>query len=187
MLPVCRGYSFTFSAFQCVSNDTCKPENTAFLLLVLFAYWIVFILVLFVILSLKLSIGSGFMYGIVYFFSIASLYVRSSELYNEWPWLQFLMYINVAITQFDPGFLGYVNWNVCFDKSWDSHLHHELFRLATPLFVVMSVILLVLVARYCRIPRYLSLAENTPIHASCLLILISILLHVLLAYNFLPQ
>ena len=82
MLPVCRGYSFTFSAFQCVSNDTCKPENTAFLLLGLFAYWIVFILVLFVILSLKLSIGSGFMYGIVYFFSIASLYVRSSELYN---------------------------------------------------------------------------------------------------------
>ena len=39
-------------------------------------------------LSLKLSVGSGFMYGIVYFFSTASLYIRGSELYNEESWLQ---------------------------------------------------------------------------------------------------
>ena len=86
-------HSFTFAAFKCSSSTTCNPWNTLLLLLALLVYWIVFIVVLLLGLSLNLhvGVGSGFMFGIVYFFSVATIYTGSSELYSD-MWVRILLY-----------------------------------------------------------------------------------------------
>ena len=164
-------HSFTFAAFKCSSSTTCNPWNTLLLLLALLVYWIVFIVVLLIGLSVNLSVGSGFMFGIVYFFSVATIYTGSSELYSD-MWVRILLYIDMAITLCDPELLGYVT-NTCFAKSWENLLPHELFRIATPFFLVSAIFFITLFSRYCRMPKRISLAENSPIHAICLLILLS--------------
>ena len=78
----------------------------------------------------------------------------------------------MAITLCDPELLGYVT-NTCFAKSWENPLPHELFRIATPFFLVSAIFFITLFSRYCRMPKRISLAENSPIHAICLLILLS--------------
>ncbi len=162
--------SFTFAGVKCTSSATCNAKNTALLLLALLTYWILFLLVLLLSLSFKLSVGSGFMYGIVYFFSVATIYTRSSELFSE-AWLQVIMHIGTALTLLDPELLGYVD--ICFAEKWNSHLYHELFRFATPVFIMSAIGLLVIMSRYFPIPRRLSFAENSPIHAICIFILLS--------------
>ena len=164
-------HSFTFAAFKCSSSTTCNPWNTPLLSLALLVYWIVFIVVLLIGLSVNLAVGSGFMFGIVYFFSVATIYTGSSELYSD-MWVRILLYIDMAITLCDPELLGYVT-NTCFAKSWENLLPHQLFRIATPFFLVSAMFLITLFSRYCRMPKRISLAENSPIHAIYLLILLS--------------
>ena len=164
-------HSFTFAAFKCSSSTTCNPWNTLLLLLALLVYWIVFIVVLLIGLSLNLGVGSGFMFGIVYFFSVATIYTGNSELYSD-MWVRILLYIDMAITLCDPELLGYVT-NTYFAKSWENPFPHQLFRIATPFFLVSAIFLITLFSRYCRMPKRISLAENSHIHAICLLILLS--------------
>jgi len=161
-------YYFTFAALQCVQQ--CDNLNTLWLVLALFGYWIILLLAILLVLYLKLSVGSGFMYGLVYFFSVATIFTSSSELYSA-EWLQILMHFNTAATLLDPKILGYIP--LCFAESWKSPLTHELFRLATPFFMVLAVATIILVSRCHKIPRLLSLPDNSPVRAICLLIFLS--------------
>ena len=163
-----ENYYFTFAAVHCVPK--CSKLYTLWLVLALLGYWVILLLSIVLVLSLKLSVGSGFMYGLVYFFSVATIFTSSSELYNE-NWLQILMHINTAATLLDPKVLGYIPR--CFAESWTSPLPHEVFRLATPLFMVLAVAVIIIVARYRKIPRLLSLPDNSPVRAICILIFLS--------------
>ena len=163
--------SFTFAAFKCRSSKSCNAKSTFLLLLALVFYWIIFIAFLLITLSLNLSVGSGFMVGIVYFFSVAKIYTKSNELFSD-MWIRIVIYVDMAITLCDPELLGYIT-NLCFARSWTNPLPHLLFSYTTPLFLILAIVLLIVVSRYCRLPRRLSLSENSPIHAICLLILLS--------------
>jgi predicted outer membrane repeat protein len=163
-----QNYSFSFGAISCVSTGTCPPHITALITLGIVAYWIVFVIFVLFILSVNLSIGSGFMYGIIYYFSIQSLFTESRV--TEY-FLMVLIDTCVALTQLSPRMFG--NIPVCFTPSWDLNLHHKLFHFASPVFVITVIVLVILASRYCRCPRSISLAENSPIHAICMLTLFS--------------
>jgi len=165
-----QNYSFTYSAFQCVHNSYCEAGHTAIVVVALVAYWIVVVVVLLIILSLDLSVGSGFIYGILYFFSVASIYINSSNLFSD-LWMRMIVYVDMAITLLDLDLLGYTT--LCFARSWDNPLPHTLFRYMTPLFVIAAIASIIVVSKYCRVPKKLSLAENSPIHTICLLVLLS--------------
>ena len=165
----CReNYSFTFSALYCVPSDTCTIRNTTLIVLGLVLYWITIIIFVLFILCIDLSIGAGFMYGIVYFFSVATLFTDST-ISNSF--LVTLMNTCVALTQLSPRFFGDIP--VCFVKNWNLNLHHQLFRYATPVFVITMIVAIIWLSRCCRYPRSISLAQNSPIHAICMLILFS--------------
>ena len=166
-----HNYSFTFRAFQCAKTSTCNPQNTFFVLLILFIYWGIYALAIIAVLSLNLRIGSGFMYGIVYYFSVVSIYTSSNPLFSD-LWLRLLIYISIAITQLDPELLGYAV-RVCFIQSWTNPLPHQLFHYTTPVFVTLLIISYIMISRYFRLPKRLSLANTSPIHAICMLILFS--------------
>ena len=165
----CReNHSFTFGALKCVPSTSCKAGNTALILVGIFIYWMFSIFLVLIILSLDLSVGSGFMYGIVYYFSVVILFLENSV---TDPILQTAINTCVAITQLSPRVFG--NIDVCFAESWNMNLHHLMFHYATPVFVVSAIFTIICLSRYCRCPKSLSLAQNSPIHAISILVLFS--------------
>ena len=165
----CRhNYSFTFGAISCMPTDTCPPGITTLITLGVIVYWIFFVCFVLLVLSANLSIGSGFMYGIIYFFSVQNLFTESTV--SDY-FLMVLIDTCTALTQLSPRAFGDID--ACFIPSWNLNLHHKLFHLVSPAFVVTVVVFVVLASRYCRCPRVISLAENSPIHAMCMLILFS--------------
>ena len=66
----CReNYAFNYGAFLCVPDSTCKPQNTIFIMFGAVAYWL-----------LQFQVGSGFIlnYGLVYYFSVVTLFMDTS-------------------------------------------------------------------------------------------------------------
>lgn len=163
-----EGYAFTFSAFQCVPDSTCRAANTALVLLSVIAYWLLVIFVLFVLLSVNSSAGTGLSSGIVYYFSVAFL-LTDNVLSDRF--LQILLKVGTTITQLDTKLFGEIP--VCFARNWDRNVHHDVFGLASPLFVGAALLAIVLYSRHCRCPKRISLAENSPNHAMCKLIVFS--------------
>ena len=80
----------------------------------------------------------------------------------------------IVLTQLCPQAFG--NLNVCFVGSWDLNLHHQMFHYVTPAAIITTIVLIILVdpERHCPCcPKALSLAQNSPIHAICMLVLFS--------------
>ena len=163
-----EGYAFNFGAFLCVPDSTCKPQNTVLIMFGVVAYWLLFIVVLLVILTLQLQVGSGFMYGLVYYFSVVTLFTNTSI---DNPILLAITDIAVSLTQLDPRMVV-ASLPICFAKDMNA-LHHLMMFYVTPVFIISIVMGIVFLARNCRCPKRISLAENSPIHAICLLIIFS--------------
>lgn len=166
------GYGFSFGALGCSPDHTCRSRNTFLLLLAVFLYWFFFIGVLLVILaSNDISVGSGFMYGLIYYFSVATLFTDVSI---DNVFLRYLISACISMTQLDPRILVQF-LPICFAKEMDDGLQHLMFRYVTPLFIicVLAAIVWLSRCRLCRLPKRLSLTQNSPIHAICILILFS--------------
>jgi hypothetical protein len=165
----CRdGHAFNFGGFRCVSDTTCKAYNTFMIMLAVITYWLVFVAVLLVVLTLQLKVGSGFMYGLVYYFSIVIIF---DDHITDNKFLIAIHDISISFTQLDPRMiLSFIE--VCFSKDMNA-LHHLMMRYVTPVFIVSIIATIVWLSKYCRCPKQISLAENSPIHAICLLILFS--------------
>ena len=165
----CReNYSFTFSALSCVLSKTCTPANTALIILAVITYWILIIIFVLFIMNLRFSCGLGFMYGIVYYFSVVSVLTDKTI---TGPTLSAFINTCIAITTLSPRVFGEIA--LCFAQNWDLNIHHYMFHYVTPVFVVGTIIFIICLSRYCRCPKAISPAENSPIHAICALILLS--------------
>ncbi len=76
----------------------------------------------------------------------------------------------VALTQFNPNLFDI---NICFSESMNLNLHHLLFRFVTPFFVISIILAVVFLTRYCHCHSAISFSQNSPIHAICILIILS--------------
>ena len=162
-----KNYSYTFSGLSCTSIKSC---NSAILLFIVFVYWIIMAVVVLSGVFLHINTASGVLNGIVYFISVAAIYTETSELYSE-EWVQVLIGIAKSVLLLDPEVLGYIN--LCFVESWTSPLTHELFRYATPLFVMLVLCGFAILVRCSDKIQQLSKAKFSLVRASCLLILLS--------------
>ncbi len=163
--------SYTLGAYKCAdTKTTCNSKNTFLLTMLVILYWTLYAAVLLAILSLQLSVGSGFMYGLVYYFSVVTIYTSGSALFGD-PWVFFVVIICEALTQLNCFTLIAQMLPYCFSSSWTTPLPHMLFQYAGPIFLIALMLLAVLVSRFCRLPKKLRLSQSSPIHAICLLIL----------------
>ena len=162
-------YAFNFGAFKCAPKSTCDARFLFVTMLIILVYWVFLVVVILVILSLQLSVGSGFMYGLVYYFSVISL-LSDKSIYDEF--LQSIITMCRSLTQMDPHFITRF-MNICFIKGMDDPLYHLVLRYITPVFEIFAILAIVKLShsRYCYLPRSISLAENSPIHAICMLVL----------------
>ena len=168
-----EGYSFTLGAFKCVdSNDTCSAKSTVILVVVLMLYWSLYAVAILVILSLRLSMGSGFMYGIVYYFSVVAIYTQESVVFGD-EWVEWLLAICEALSQLNCFKLFARIVPYCFARNWSTTLPHILFQYVGPIFVISLISLTIVCSRHCRLPKRFHLNRLSPIHAMCMLILFS--------------
>ena len=137
------------------------------LLLGVIGYWVIFILGLLLLLRLHLRIGSGYVYGIMYYFSVIEQVID-----GQWPsdTLRTIVSMCLAATQMCPKVLSEIN--ICFAHSWDSVMH-QFFHYTTPIFISVILLTIVGLAWYCRLPKVISPVEHSPIHAICVLILLA--------------
>lgn len=165
----CRDkYAFTFGALKCVPEETCSAPHTVLILFALVVYWLLIVLLLFIVLSVNLSVGTGFASGIVYYFSV--VFLLTKNILTSSPMI-FVLRFSTAVTQLDTELFGEIPY--CFAGSWTYNVYHNTFNYVTPLFIGVTILAIVWFSRYCNCPRRISLAENSPNHAICLLILVS--------------
>ena len=163
-----EGYAFNFGAFLCTPDSTCQAQNAIFVMFGVLAYWLLFIGVLLVILTLQLQVGSGFMYGLVYYFSVVTLF---TDTIGNSPFLRVVADFSISMTQLDTRIVTEF-LPICFARDMNA-LHHLMLRYVTPMFIIGVIVGIILFSRYCKCPKRISLAENSPIHAICLLVLFS--------------
>ena len=167
--PLCTeckaNYSFTFDALECVDTNTCSAGNFILNLFINIVFLVVIIVGLLLILRLNLRVGSGYMYSFLYYFSVVEFLLPgtiSSSFLN-------VLVINIAsFTQLNPRFLGLIS--LC-DFQQFNRLAHTALNYIQPIFISLAIALMSCLAR-C-FPRFLRLAQISPIHAICLLILLS--------------
>ena len=167
--PLCTeckaNYSFTFDALECVDSDTCSAGNFILNLFINIIFLVVIIVGLLLILRLNLRVGSGYMYSFLYYFSVVEFLLPDTI---SSSFLNILVINIVSFTQLNPRFLGLIP--LCDFENFN-RLGHIALNYIQPIFISLAIALITCLAR--RFPRFLRLAQISPIHAICLLILLS--------------
>ena len=158
-------YSFTYDALQCVDDDTCSAGSFVLFFFLNIAFGVVVIAGILMIVRLNLHVGSGYMYSFLYYFSVV-LFLLPKTLPSLF--LTILVINIVSFTQLNPRFLGLIDLCVLapLDKLALTALHY-----IQPILISLAIVMITCLAR--RFPRFLQLAQTSPIHAICLLILLS--------------
>lgn len=166
LCALCRdGYSFNYNGLYCLSDDACNPGITALLIFLMLVFWVVLVVALLVVLRLNLRIGSGYVYCFVYYFSVLPYLTDNFILH---PYFNFFIAIFLSIAKLDPQFLSYSK--LCFIEGI-TPVQMEIFHYFHPLMVALLIYLLILASRHCS--RFSFLSRCSPIHAICILLLLS--------------
>lgn len=167
--PLCTecapGYSFTYAARMCVSNDTCTAGYILLIDLMLVAFWIMMIVGLFLVLKFNLRTGSGYLYAFIYYFSVLD-YITPA--YLPTIFLNVIVTFFASIAKLNISYVGEIP--VCYFRNLSS-LGHEFVQYINPLFISGTLLVAVWLARCC--PRLPNPAKNTGVHAICILMLLS--------------
>ena len=165
--PLCtacaEGKTATYGGLQCIPSHQCKSWHPYMLLLLNILCPFVIGLLLILIIQLKLNAGSGYLYGPLFYLATVNL-------------IPLVGWLNSVIKLFSATFLlkfqvlGYISW--CFFSNVDL-LYSIYFELIAPLVVSVVLLLIVYVARCIPRYRWLEYFQKSPVHAICVLILIS--------------
>ncbi|XP_065899357.1 uncharacterized protein [Dysidea avara] len=145
------GYSLSYDTPDCVSNDKCSVGITVLVVVLTMLYWIALIvIVLTVMYRFRDQISLGYLYGIIYFYSIVDI-VLVDKLYIS-DGVFYIVAILSSMTNLSPRFLG----KLCFVKDLkaiDQQFIHYFHVLCV--WLIFAVILIV--ARYCNtVARYIN-------------------------------
>lgn len=158
-------YSFTYDALNCVKDDTCSAGNFVLFFFFNIAFGVVVVVGILFIVKLNLRVGSGYMYSFLYYFSVLLFLLPK---YLPSSFLAVLVINIVSFTQLDPRFLGLID--LCILTQLD-RLAHTAMHYIQPILISLAIVIITCLAR--RFPRVLKFAKTSPIHAICLLILLS--------------
>ncbi len=167
--PLCaycqEGFSPNYGQLHCVPSDECNAETSVLLVCLMVLFWAVIIISLLVILRLNLRLGSGYMYGFIYYFSV--LPFIAGNIVQSHAFSAFVSFF-YSLAHLDPHFLSF--FKLCFAKDI-TPVQLEFFHYFHPLLVTVLIYLVILMNRYC--PRLPVLSVYAPVHALCLILLLS--------------
>ena len=152
----------TYGALQCIDSDRCASWHPYVLLLLNIVIPFIYGVGLIAVIKLKLSIGSGYMYGPLFYLAALSLIPLPSH-----SILNTIVSSSVATLLLKLNILGYVPW--CFFTA--SLLTAKWFDLIAPSVVGIVLVLTVYLAR-CS-PKLLEHFQKSPLQTMCLLMYVS--------------
>ena len=153
----------TYGALQCIDSDKCAKWHPYVLLL--FNTVIPFIdgVFLMIIVKLKVTIGSGYLYGPLFYLAVLNLIPLSS-----YSILSTIVSLYISTLLLKVQALGYIPW--CFFDTF-SLLTSKCFELIAPSVVAVVLLLTVYLAR-CS-PKIFGRIQKSPLQAMCLLMLVT--------------
>ena len=158
------GYTLAYDSPICINNDKCSAGITVLVVLLTIIYWIVVVAVVFGVMYFNNQVLSGYVYGIIYFYSIVDI-LLGNNLYISEGAFQAISILS-SFAKLTPEVLG----KLCFVKGLsgiDQHFIHYSHAVAVSIITLTVVI----AARYSlRIARYIS---RCIIRVICILILLS--------------
>ena len=152
----------TYGALQCIDSDKCAKWHPYILLFLNILIPFIYGAFLMIAVRLKLSIGSGYLYGPLFYLAVLNLMPFSSH-----------ATLNTIVSSFIATFLlqfqilGYIPW--CFFDTV-SLLTSKWFELIAPSVVAVVLLLTVYLAR--RSPKLVGRIQQSPLQAMCLLMFV---------------
>ena len=152
----------TYGALQCIDSDKCAKWHPYVLLLFNILIPFIYGVFLMIAVRLKLSIGSGYLYGPLFYLAVLNLMPFSSY-----------AILNTVVSSFVATFLlqfqifGYIPW--CFFDTV-SLLTSKWFELIAPSVVAVVLLLTVYLARHS--PKLVGRIQQSPLQAMCLLMFV---------------
>ena len=167
--PLCAfcqdGHSPNYGAYYCVPNNECNAGELVLFIFLVALFWAIVVVGLLVVLRLDMRLGSGYMYGFIYYFSILP-YLAGNVIQNH----TFGVFISLftSLARLDPHFLSF--FKLCFAENI-TPLQMELFRYINPVIVAVIIYIVILINRYC--PKLSIISVHSPMHTLCILLLLS--------------
>ena len=152
----------TYGALKCIDSNKCTRWHPYILMLLNIAIPFIDGVFLMIVIRLKLSIGSGYLYGPLFYLAVLNLIPLTS-----YSTLNTIISSFATILLLQLTFLGYVPW--CFFPSV-SLLTSKWFELIGPSVVAVVLLLTVYLAR-CS-PKLLENFQKSPLQAMCVLVLV---------------
>ena len=152
----------TYGALQCIDSDKCAKWHPYILLLLNIVIPFIDGVVLIAVVRLKMGIGSGYLYGPLFYLAVLNLMPITS-----YGILGTIISSFVATLLLQFRILGYIPW--CFFDTV-SLLNSKWFELIAPSVVTVVLSLTVYLAS-CS-PKLLRYIQRSPLQAMCLLILV---------------
>ena len=152
----------TYGALQCTDSSTCANWHPIILLLLNIVIPFIVGVCLITLVRLKLSIGSGYLYGPLFYLAVLNLIpLTSYTILNRIA----SSFVATLLLQFQV--LGYLPW--CFLSL--SPLANKWFEFLAPSVVAVVLLLTVYLAR--RSPQLFERIQKSPLQAMCLLMLVT--------------
>lgn len=159
------GYVLSFDSNHCVQQNSCFAGVTIVILISCFLYWVLLVVVIIALMNFNFEVGSGFAYGIIYFYSILDILLEG-QVSNDG--VSTFVAILTSFAKLLPQFLG----TLCFidDTEW-SGIDQQFFHYVHPVGVSLIILLIVIAARYST--KLSMLISTSILRAICLLLLLS--------------
>ena len=163
------GYTLAYDSTDCISVDNCSIGITVLVVVLTCLYWIAIVAVTFFLVAcLKFRISSGYVYGIIYYYSMVGILLSNNPYISD----GMLIFINIisGFAQLTPQLL----WQFCLTQKWqmsgiDQLFIHYIHAAAISLFLFLFT----LVAKHCKKVSLSTFVSRNVIPVFSLLLLLS--------------
>ena len=158
--------TYTLGAQRCINVDKCDlKKDVPVLLICCFLYLILIIAEIYFVLKIDNQKNFGYLYCIVYYYSVISFILPASLVNSKVSAADFI--IQSFVTQ-NPLFLGQLD--LCFELI-RSPIYLIAINYTFPLAIIILVSLMILLSR--SFPRYIQFKNNAGVRGTCVVILFS--------------
>ena len=158
------GYTLAYDSPDCINVENCSTGITVLVVILTILYWIIIVVVVLVLMYLKFNLSLGYVYGILFYYSIVDI-LLGSNLYISVGVFQ-LTTILSSFAKLTPQFLGKL-----FFVQGLSGIDQQFIHYAHALAVFLLTIVIVIAARWSM--KIASLVSHCIIRVICLLLLLA--------------
>ncbi|XP_065915104.1 uncharacterized protein [Dysidea avara] len=158
------GYTLTYDSPDCVSHHQCSPLMTTLVIVLTILYWIAIIGVVFGVMNFRCRISSGYVYGILYYYSIVDILLDNNP-YITGGVFQFVSILS-SFAKLSPQLFG----KLCFVEGL-SRIDQQFIHYSHAVAISLFLVIIIIIARHR--PKVAYYVSHCIIHVICLLLLLA--------------